>query len=162
MKGVDVMLIRFDIAVGKFLRAVTAATLGLLFVLLLGNVFFRFVPIFSFGWFDEIVEMCFAYFVFFGSAALFRENEHFVINLIPGKLKGRMSGKALSLCIEVVNLLFFAVLFYYSLEITLRAADQTPIFKLPKKLLYVCIPASSFAMSVYAVRNILRHCRRAD
>jgi len=154
------MLDRFDIAVGKVLRAVTAATLGLLFVLLLGNVFFRFVPIFSFGWFDEIVEMCFAYFVFFGSAALFRENEHFIIDLVPGKLKGRMSGKALSLFIEVVNLLFFAVLFYYSFVITMKAGDQTPIFKLPKKLLYGCIPAASFLMFVYSVRNLVNRFRK--
>jgi TRAP-type C4-dicarboxylate transport system permease small subunit len=151
------MLKTIDRFTGKVLRTISVATLGLLFILLVGNVFFRFVPVFSFGWFDEIVEMTFAYFVFFGSAALWREREHFRLCLVPDKLKGRPAGRVLDIVIDTAGIVFFAVLFIYSLELTLRAADQTPIFKLSKRLLYVCIPISSFIMLLYSAAALPGH-----
>ena len=151
------MVKKIDRITGKALRGISIVTLGLLFLLLMGNVFFRFVPVFSFGWFDEIVEMVFAYFVFFGSAALWREREHFRLCLLPDKLKGTRAGRVLDIVIDAAGIIFFLVLFVYSLELTLRAADQTPIFKLSKRLLYVCIPISSFIMLVYSAAALPAH-----
>lgn len=148
------VLNRVDWIVGKALRGISVTALSLLFFLLLGNVFFRFVPIFSFGWFDEIVEMVFAYFVFFGSAALWREHEHFRVCLVPDSVKGKWK-RFLDLCIEGCGVLFFLVLFVYSVELTLRATDQTPIFKMSKRILYLCVPVSSFIMLIYAVGSFL-------
>jgi len=143
------LIARIDRATGKALRGISVLCLGFLFFLLLGNVFFRFVPIFSFGWFDEIVEMVFAYFVFFGSAALWRERQHFRVCLFPDTLQGRWK-RILDLCIEGCSVLFFLVLFIYSTELTLRATDQTPIFKMSKRILYLCMPVSSFIMLIYS------------
>lgn len=154
------MLDVIDRFLGRILRGISVVTLALLFLLLIGNVFFRFVPVFSFGWFDEIVEMIFAYFVFFGSAALWREKEHFVLTLVPDMLKGKASGRFLTVAIECVSLVFFGVLFFYGLELTLRASDQTPIFKMSKKLLYLCIPVSSLFMLLYSIRNVAESLRR--
>jgi TRAP-type C4-dicarboxylate transport system permease small subunit len=151
------MLKTIDRLTGKALRGISIVTLGMLFILLIGNVFFRFVPVFSFGWFDEIVEMVFAYFVFFGSAALWREREHFRLCLVPDKLKGTQAGKVLAIVIDSAGIIFFLVLFVYSLELTIRAADQTPIFKLSKRLLYVCIPIASFTMLLYSAAALLGH-----
>lgn len=150
------MFALIDNYIGKLLQLISLVSLGFLFLLLIGNVFFRFVPVFSFGWFDEIVEMVFAYFVFFGSAALWREGEHFRLTLIPDSLKGTRTGKILDISIEVISMIFFFVLFYYSAELTMKANDQTPIFKLSKKLLYVCIPVSSFCMLFYSVLTLFK------
>lgn len=141
---------RIDRGMGKVLQGISTLCLGFLFFLLLGNVFFRFVPIFSFGWFDEIVEMVFAYFVFFGSAALWRERQHFRVCLVPDALQGKKWKRILDLCIEGCSVLFFLVLFIYSMELTIRATDQTPIFKMSKRILYLCMPVSSFIMLIYA------------
>lgn len=143
------LIARIDRATGKVLKGISVLCLGFLFFLLLGNVFFRFVPIFSFGWFDEIVEMTFAYFVFFGSAALWRERQHFRVCLIPDTQQGKWK-RILDLFIEGCSVLFFLVLFIYSAELTIRATDQTPIFKMSKRILYLCMPVSSFIMLIYA------------
>lgn len=144
----------FDKALGKFLRAMSIFSLGALFFLVLGNVVFRFIPIFSFGWFDEIVEMMFAYFVFYGAAALWREGEHFVVYLIPSKFKGKVR-KAFDITISVINVIFFLVLFLYSLKLTIIATDWTPIFRLPKRILYSCMPVSGAIMLLYSVVSFI-------
>ncbi len=143
----------FDQKLGKLLRALSVLSLSALFVLLIGNVFFRFVPIFSFGWFDEIVELMFAYFVFYGAAALWREKEHFQVYFIPSKLKGKWR-KAIDTMIDVINIAFLSMLFYYGLDLTIRAADWTPIFKLPKRIWYSCIPISSLLMLIYSTFSL--------
>ncbi|KUK14138.1 MAG: TRAP transporter small permease subunit [Synergistetes bacterium] len=145
---------KLDRFMGKFLRFMSLFSLVALFFLVLGNVVFRFIPIFSFGWFDEIVEMMFAYFVFYGSAALWREGEHFVVYLIPSKFKGN-ARRAFDITIGIINILFFLVFFLYSLELTIRATDWTPIFRLPKRILYSCMPVSGFIMLLYSIASFI-------
>ncbi len=149
-----------DRIVGLALRILSVACLVILLILLAGNVLNRFVvPLsglrkFSFGWFDEIVEWSFAWMVFFGAAALWREKEHFIVDWLSSKLKGRTGGYLLSVILDLISLSFFLVFTVYSFRLTARADDWTPIFKIPKKLLYLCLPGSGILMSLYSVRNL--------
>ena len=52
------------------LKALTITFFLLLSLLVSANVLVRFVPVVSLHWFDEIVEMLYAYLVFYGAAAL--------------------------------------------------------------------------------------------
>ena len=58
------------------LKAVTITAFILLTVLITANVFVRFFPIVSLHWFDEIIELLYAYLVFYGAAALWITREH--------------------------------------------------------------------------------------
>lgn len=150
-----------DRTVGVALRVISMVCLVILLLLLTGNVLNRFVvPLsglrgFSFGWFDEIVEWSFAWMVFFGAAALWREKEHFVVDWLTAKLRGKTGGYVLSVILDLISLSFFLVFAVYGWRLTARASDWTPIFKLPKRLLYLCLPASGILMSIYSVRNLL-------
>lgn len=154
------VLKRIDCVVGAILRWGSTALLGIIFLLLVANVFVRFVPFTSFGWFDEIIEMLIAWFVFLGAAALWRENEHFVVAFLPDFFRGKATGYALDIIINVIGLTFIAAFTYYSLILTLRAADWTPVINMPKKLLYASMPVSGAFMFIYSLRNIfLSGCR---
>ena len=144
-----------DKMVGGFLRWGSVVLLALLFILLSVNVFVRFVPIISFGWFDEIIEMLIAWMVFLGTAALWRENEHFTVSFLPERLHGKKSGHFLDILISLISLFFIGVFTYYSFNLTMRANDWTPVINLPKKLLYVCMPISGLFMTLYSIRNIV-------
>lgn len=144
-----------DKVIGELLRWVSVSILALIFILLSFNVFVRFFPIISFGWFDEIVEMLIAWLVFLGTAALWRENDHFTISFLPELLRGKKSGLALDLVIGLISLFFISAFTYYSFNITLRANDWTPVINLPKKLLYASMPVSGVIMVVYSLRNII-------
>ena len=144
-----------DKMVGGFLRWGSVAILALLFILLSVNVLVRFVPVISFGWFDEIIEMLIAWMVFLGTAALWRENEHFTVSFLPERLQGKKSGHFLDILISLISLFFIGVFTYYSFNLTMRANDWTPVINMPKKLLYVCMPISGLFMTIYSIRNIV-------
>ena len=144
-----------DHVVGAILRWGSVSILALIFILLSFNVFFRFFPIVSFGWFDEIVETLIAWMVFRGAAALWRENDHFTISFLPDLLQGKKAGHALNVVINLISLFFIAVFTYYSLNLTLRANDWTPVINMPKRLLYASMPVSGCIMTLYSLRNIV-------
>src|SRR5512141_3086219 len=69
------------------LKAVTIACFFLLTLLITANVFVRFFPIVSLHWFDEIIELLYAYLVFYGAAALWINREHLCVgDWISGRL----------------------------------------------------------------------------
>lgn len=77
------------------------------------NVFFRWVPIlslipsFSMGWFDEIVEMLFAWLVFCASSLLCKNRDHFKVDLLQMHMQGRRSVYLLEFIINLATLVFF-------------------------------------------------------
>ena len=148
---------RLDRVLGIILRGFCIACLVILLLLIAGCVFARFVPIMSFGWSDEIIEWTFAWLVFIGVAALWRDNEHFRVEWLPHKLKGKKIDYILELVIDLISLSFILVLTYQGWRITVLSQDWTPIFKFPKKLLYMCIPMSGGIMTIYTFRNIFGH-----
>ena len=81
-----------DRALLLVLRSICVCCFSLLLLLLAGNVFVRYFPVAAFYWFDEVVEWMFAWMVFFGAAALWARNEHFRLEWINEKLKGKPAG----------------------------------------------------------------------
>lgn len=148
------LLKELDRIVGGLLRWSSVALLGLVFVLLTINAFLRFFPIVQLGWFDEVVELMVAWMVFLGAAALWRENEHFAITFFPDLFRGKRSGHALGVFLNLLALLFIGVFTWYSLKLTLRVSDWTPVINMPKKILYASMPVSGMFMVIYSLRNV--------
>lgn len=124
-----------------------------LLVLLAMNVAARFLHINSFPWLDEVVEWAFAWLVFFGAAALWQKNDHFRIDWIVLKLRGKPFGKIYALILDLLSLFFFVVMSYFAIVHTKRATQLTPILNISKRYLFICIPVSAVLMAVYALRN---------
>ena len=146
----------FDRWLVATLRVVCVACFALLLLLLSGNVFVRFVPVAAFFWFDEVVEWMFAWMVFFGAAALWARDEHFRLEWINEKIKGTRPGHLVAAGVEVLSLVFIVIFFWQSLRLTVLARDWTPVFNMPRRCLYVCMPLSGLIMVGYSVRNVAR------
>ncbi len=125
-----------------------------LFLLIGAGVFVRFVPIASMGWADEIIELGFAWMVFFGSTVLWRERSHFSVDLIPGRLAGSKAGPMLEIFLGFLCLLFFVILSYEGWVLALSVEDRSPILNLPKIFWYVIVPIAGTMMLGYTVRDI--------
>ncbi len=151
------ILIRLDGMAGSVMRVICIGCITLLLLLLSGNVLFRFVPIISMGWYDEIVEMLFAWLVFIGAAVLWRDNSHFRVDWLYSKIEHRTAGSILGIFIESASLFFLSVMAYQGLRLTMLANDWTPILKLPKRILYIDIPIAGTLMMLYSIRNVVRH-----
>ena len=146
-----------DRAVGIIMRNICIVCLALLLLLLTGNVLFRFVTVISMGWYDEIVELLFAWLVFIGAAALWRDNSHFRVQWFYAKFENRTAGYIIGLLVESLCLFFLIVMTWQGLRITLLANDWTPILKFPKRFMYVDIPIAGSLMIIYSIRNIINH-----
>jgi TRAP-type C4-dicarboxylate transport system permease small subunit len=138
------------------LKTITIALFVALTLILTANVFVRYVPILSLHWLDEIVEMLFAALVFYGAAAVWILKGHFSAGDWIGKrLKNPRARAVFRLLVDLIALAFMAVFFVYSLNLVTRSLEVTVVFQIPKKILYVCMPISSFIMAAYSVKYVV-------
>ncbi|WMS44332.1 TRAP transporter small permease [Acuticoccus sp. MNP-M23] len=145
-------LIAIDRIVGKILRGIPVVCFVALFGILFVNVVSRYFQIWAFSWFDEIVEALFAYLVFLGAAALWRENEHFRIDWMEMAL-GRPFGPILRIVSVLLSMAFLAIMAVKGLDLTMRSRAATPILSVPTAYIYAVIPVSAAIMLVYSVRD---------
>jgi TRAP-type C4-dicarboxylate transport system permease small subunit len=137
------------------LKTIAIVSFFLLTILITANVFVRFVPVVSLHWFDEIIELLFAYMVFYGAAALWITKEHFSVgNWIEKIIPDVRLRRVYRMFLELLVLIFAVIFFYYSLNLTIAARDVTNVFAIPKKVLYACLPISGMVMVVYTIRDI--------
>ncbi len=151
------LLRRVDRFVLALLKAFTILCLILLTLLISANVLVRFFPVVSLHWFDEIIELLYAYLVFYGAAALWITREHFSVgDWISGRLiRNPLAIRVYRLVLECLVLSFALIFFYYSQRLTGLAMDVTNVFAIPKKILYSCMPISALVMVVYSLRNVI-------
>jgi TRAP-type C4-dicarboxylate transport system permease small subunit len=117
-------------------------------------ILIRFVPLFSLGWADEIVEMAFAWMTFLGAAVLCGGRLHFRVDLIPGLLAKRRAGQVLEVILSLLALAFFLVFTYEGAVLTMRTVMPSPILALPKALWYLAMPISGLFMIGYTIRDL--------
>jgi TRAP-type transport system small permease protein len=145
-----------DKVILKILKTVTITSFVFLTILISANVFVRFVPVASLHWFDEIIELLYAYLVFYGSAALWISREHFGVgDWIETRISNIRIRHVYKMIIELLVLCFVLVFFYYSFQLTILARDVTNVFAIPKRVLYSCLPVSGAIMMIYSIRNII-------
>lgn len=152
-----------DQAIYRVLKALALSCMVLLLVILVLNVFFRVVPIlslfpsFSMGWFDEIIEILFAWMIFSTASILTRSREHFRVDLIQTKLGESRWNHLLELAIELASLAFLAIFAYYSWKLTMGGVQTSPVLRLEKKWFYLCMPINFTMMFLYTLRDLIGH-----
>lgn len=154
MKGLDHIL-------GRVLRAVPITCFAALFVLLFVNVVARTFQLAGFAWFDEVVQGLFAWMVFVGAAALWRENDHFQVVWLAQSLPPAAS-RVLLIVVSLLGLSFLVAMTWYGASLTMRARALTPILDLPTSLFYAAIPVSGAVMVVYTLADLFRHLTRKE
>lgn len=149
------LLCRMDRVAGVVMRLLPVAALALLIVVLFANILARASGLVSLSWFDEVVLGLFAWMVFFGAAALWRERTHFAIDLLPILTRGTPAERPLRLVLALIGFGFALSLTVYGASFVLRTTATTPILGLPQAWSYACIPLSGAIMTLYALRDLL-------
>jgi TRAP-type transport system small permease protein len=157
MKKLIAFLGKVDSALTAVLKWLTIALFLAITAIVTANILLRVFPITSLHWTDEIVELCFAGLVFYGAAGVWMAKGHFSVGDWIGKFaKSERARNAYRLALEIVTLLFAAILFKYSLDLTLRAREATAVFQIPKRLIYSCMPISALIMCAYSMVFVIR------
>ena len=159
------LLLKIDVVLIRALRIVAVGLLCLLFVLMSLNVIARFFPVFSMGWFDEIVELCFAWIVFATAAVLWRDRSHPKIDFLETLLDGKRAKHLLLAVIEVINIFFLSAFTWYAWSLVAKASASSPIFQISRKLFYIVMPMAGVYMTVvslFFLAGTLRDAVRSD
>lgn len=152
---------KLDNIVGFVVRVVPIACLATLFMLIFINVVARTFQLAGFAWFDEVVQGLFAWMVFIGAAALWREHDHFQVDWIQHAISPRVY-RFLKIFIAAAGLSFLSVMTWYGVSLTLRAQALTPILELPTSLFYAAIPISGAVMISYSLADLFKLFNQKD
>ena len=139
----------------NILKIITIASFILLTILIAANVLVRFFPVVSLHWFDEIIELLYAYLIFYGVAALWILRGHISVgDWIEKSIRNPLFRHAYRMIVELLVLGFAVIFFFYSFRLTMLAQDVTNAFAIPKGVLYSCMPVSGVIMVIYSLRNV--------
>jgi len=145
-----------------FLRRGSIAMMVALVVFVAAGVLVRFLPFTSMGWADEIIELAFAWLVFLGAAALWRDRSHFRVDLLPTRLENSKAGLKLEIGLALLALAFFLVFTYQGGWVSYKATDRSPILELPRYLWYMVMPLSGAIIIGYTVRDLRKIIRKRN
>lgn len=154
------LLARLDRALLLVLEVICIALFAAITVILTLNIVVRFVPVMSMHWFDEILEMLYGALIFYGAAAVWVAHEHFSVgDWLSKYLPGTRARLLYRFLVEACSVVFIAVFFWYSLQLTLQTSEHTTAFAIPKAWLYACMPITGAIMLVYSLKNMVLELR---
>ena len=144
-----------DRVLTQVLKWVCIGLFSAITVILTLNIFFRFVPVMSMHWFDEILELLYGALIFYGAAAVWVTHSHFSVgDWLSKHLHSVRARFVYRLIVELMSLVFIAIFFKYAYELTIQTEEQTTAFAMSKKWLYACMPISGGIMVLYSLKNM--------
>ncbi len=154
------LLSRLDRWLLAVLEVICIALFAAITFILTLNIVVRFFPVMSMHWFDEILEMLYGALIFYGACAVWVAHEHFSVgDWLSKYLPGTRSRLLYRFLVEACSLVFIAVFFWFSLQLTLETSEHTTAFAIPKAWLYACMPITGAIMLAYSVKNMVLELR---
>lgn len=136
---------------------ILAGILACIIIVMIVQVFFRYVLNQSLYWSEEIVRYLFVWFVFLGGAIVLRDNDHIGIDYFIRQMPVRMSRnieKFNLLCVICLSLFFIVVGFIWVYKIR---ESYSPALGLPVNwLLYGALPATSILSLIFGIKWLLK------
>jgi TRAP-type C4-dicarboxylate transport system permease small subunit len=148
-------LARLDRVVTLALEVICIALFAAITFILTLNIVVRFFPFMSMHWFDEILEMLYGALVFYGAAAVWVVHGHFSVgDWLSKRLPNVRTRFVYRFLVELCSLVFIAIFFKYSLDLTMTTTEQTTAFAMSKAWLYACMPITGAIMVIYSLKNM--------
>ena len=123
-------------------------------LILFVRVIVRFTPLLvPLSWSDEVVEWMMAWMIFTAATLIFRDGDHFRVDLLQTKFRGKAWVNILNLFISLMGIVFFAALLYYSTRLVITATQFSPILKVSTRLPYASIPVNCALILMYLIRD---------
>ena len=147
---------KLDEITARILKVFVVCCLALIACILMFRVIIRFTPInISLSWTDEVVEWSMAYMIFLTSALIMRDGTHFRVDLLQQKFGDTKFIRVLNFCIALFVAVFFAVFFYYAVELFKKAQAPTIILRAPRQVPYASIVIGGLLLFIYSIRDIV-------
>lgn len=145
-------------------KAVLAATMILILVLTVGNVFSRKVIHQSWSFTEELVVAIFVLITLLGAALSAREGGLVGLNLVTERLP-KSCKKPVIILITLFSVVFMGILFYYGMDKVLaQLANQKRTFVLnwPEWIFWSFVPVGSVCMILHFIEYCVDECTKTD
>lgn len=131
----------------NFLTKITAILIAAMALIVIANVFSRYVLNLPLTWSAELAKYCMVWAAFLGAVILVHRNEHLAVDLLERQLKG-ISQKVLRGLILVGSTIFFIIQTVYGVVLVYLTKGQvaSSIRFLPMNVVYAVIPLSGLFM----------------
>lgn len=147
---------KIDLLIQAALKYTALAMFAVLMIIVALNVLNRLIPVTSFHWLDEIIELCFAAMTFYGAAAVWRIKGHYSVgDWLEKRIQNRTAAGVFRIFIEIVSLVFFCILLKYSANLMMKTREVTAVFQIPRSVLYSCMPISAAIMAIYSISFLI-------
>lgn len=126
----------------------------------LAAVWWRYVVNSPIAWIEQVSNMLFIWITFVGAAVLYRQKLHIGVDMFMDMLRGRAK-EVMFWVIEIGNLSFIAVLFVYSLKLSIDVLPNTfGALDISPAWFYFSAPVSCAMMMLYFVEKIVDPSKR--
>ena len=130
--------------------------LGALSIVMILQVFCRYVLNNSLSWSEEFSRYCFIWFNCAGATVLTREISHARISVIDGLFKGKLSNRIYWIILDIIMIVLSVMLLITGLEVTKVAHPQlTAALQIPKSFVYASTVLAGGGMLVHLIPHIL-------
>lgn len=134
----------------------TLLSFAVMIAVVLLQVISRYFLPFSVHWTEEAARFAFLYTIAFASGLAVRDKAYVNVDLVPILLRGR-ARVVLELLIDVVTLVFLAVLFQHSLRLVQLGGRQTSAaLRVPMSRIFAVTSLIPASMAFFTVADIVR------
>lgn len=138
---------------------ISGAALTIVLLVVIMNVFARFVLGTSILWSDEIATMGFVWCIFLGASACYKRGMHIGIDIVTSALKGKLRWIVLALT-NTLLVVTNACLTYWSWTFAINAWPKlTGILQISYTFVDISATIAFGMMTIHAVRQLILHLR---
>lgn len=139
-----------------YIKQVAVVFLFVLSVVMILQVFCRYVLNSSLSWSEELSRYCFIWFNCLGTTVLTKELTHARISLIDGLFKGKLSNRIYWIILDIVMIAISVMLLIAGIDVVkVSHAQLTAALQIPKSLVYAAAPFAGFGMLLHLIPHML-------
>lgn len=140
----------------RFSKFAIVFLFGVIVVLCLMQVTFRYLLDFPLVWAEEMMRLLFLWVIYFGIALCFNEESHIVISIVYDRLSLKWQ-KYFKTAIDSLSVLFLILIFILGLKINwFVRAQGLPVTGIPVYLLYFSFSLGMLISIFFAIHLILK------
>ncbi|MBB6479995.1 TRAP transporter small permease [Spirochaeta isovalerica] len=142
------------VKIEKLFNMVLISFTTAMFIIVIFNVFMRFVLNNSIGWADELSRFIFIWISFLGAVLAYKSDEHVGLSFIVDKIKSSAVRKSLFFIQRLAVLFVLLIMTYYGYIVTISAKNVSPALSITLSTVYMIVPFCALLMTLLAIGKI--------
>lgn len=155
MNALSKALEKISVLLIKFCRLICIITTSILVVLVIAQVFMRFVLNMGYPWIEEICMLCMMWIAFFGGSLIFQDQSGISVTFLVDRLQPR-AYKIAKLSFHILTIVFLVFLVIYGFQFAkVGLRMKFAATGLPKFWSYLSIPVGGIVSILFELIHLL-------